>query len=55
MDRTDHVPAEMLLSGGYDQIEDAAEARTEAEKNIFGNFRKWYEEKYQKKKTGEQE
>ena len=41
--------------GGYDQIEDAAEARAEAEKNIFGNFRKWYEEKYQKKKTGEQE
>lgn len=41
--------------GGYDQIEDAAEARAEAEENIFGNFRKWYEEKYQKKKTGEQE
>ena len=36
--------------GGYDQIKDAAEARAEAEKNIFGDFIKWYEKE---RKTGD--
>lgn len=32
--------------GGYDKIEDAAEARAAAEEKIFGDFLKWYEEEY---------
>lgn len=30
--------------GGYDRLEDAAEARAEAEEKVFGDFLKWYEE-----------
>ena len=31
--------------GGYDTIEDAAQARREAEKQVFGDFLHWYEHK----------
>ena len=31
--------------GGFDTIEDAAEARREAEKQVFGDFLHWYEHK----------
>lgn len=31
--------------GGYDTIEDAARARSEAEKQVFGDFLHWYEHK----------
>ena len=30
--------------GGYDRIEDAAEARAVAEEKIYGDFLKWYEQ-----------
>lgn len=36
--------------GGYDDIKDAAEARAEAEKEMFGNFLQWYNEKHPKRK-----
>ena len=41
--------------GGYDRLEDAAKVRAEAEEKIFGNFLKWYQEKYpdKKKETGQ--
>lgn len=32
--------------GLYESVEDAAEARAKAEKEIYGNFLKWYEETY---------
>ena len=35
--------------GGFDKIEDAAEARAEAEEKIFGDFLKWYKDKHSKK------
>lgn len=35
--------------GGYDHIEDAAEARAEAEEKIFGDFLKWYESEHRNK------
>ena len=31
--------------GGFDTIEDAAQARREAEKQVFGDFLHWYEHK----------
>lgn len=34
--------------GGYDNIDDAAEARAEAEKETFGNFIQWYSETHHK-------
>ena len=34
--------------GGYDQIDDAVEARAEAEENLFGDFLKWYAATYKK-------
>ncbi len=43
--------------GRYTKIEDAAEARKEAEKNIFGDFLDWYYTKYpdkRKEKKNEQ-
>jgi len=36
--------------GGYDQIDDAAEARAEAEEKLFGDFLKWYDTEYRKSK-----
>ena len=48
--------------GGYDRIEDAAEARAEAEEKIFGDFQRWYydefpeiRDKKMKKKTDDSE
>ena len=48
--------------GGYDRIEDAAEARAEAEEKIFGDFQRWYydefpeiRDKKMKKKTEDSE
>lgn len=35
--------------GRYDDIQDAIDARKEAEKKIFGDFLKWYENHYKKK------
>lgn len=35
--------------GGYDQIEEAAEARAEAEEKIFGDFLKWYHKTHPEK------
>ena len=32
--------------GGYDRIEDAAEARAEAEEKIFGDFLRWYHDEF---------
>ena len=32
--------------GGYDQIDDAAKARAEAEEKLFGDFLKWYDTTY---------
>lgn len=32
--------------GGYDRLEDAAEARREAEEKIFGDFLRWYQEEF---------
>lgn len=37
--------------GRFDDIQDAIDARKEAEKNIFGNFLIWYENVYKKGKT----
>lgn len=34
--------------GGYDQIDDAAEARAEAEEKLFGDFLRWYDTTYKK-------
>lgn len=39
--------------GRYAKIEDAAEARKEAEEKKFGDFLKWYYETYPEKKKGE--
>ena len=36
--------------GGYDRIEEAAQARAEAEEKIFGDFLKWYEENHPRKR-----
>ena len=35
--------------GGYDNIEDAARVRSEAEEKLFGDFLKWYKEERSKK------
>ena len=35
--------------GGYDRIEEAAEARHTAEEKLFGDFLKWYEEIHPRK------
>ena len=35
--------------GGYDNIEDAAKVRSEAEEKLFGDFLKWYKEERSKK------
>ena len=32
--------------GGYNRIEDAAEARAEAEEKIFGDFLRWYYDEF---------
>ena len=42
--------------GGYERIEDAAEARSEAEDRLFGDFSRWYEATYgkQEKDKGKQ-
>ena len=34
--------------GGYEQIDDAAEARAEAEEKLYGDFLKWYDTAYKK-------
>ena len=35
--------------GGYDRIEEAAEARHIAEEKLYGDFLKWYEETHPRK------
>ena len=37
--------------GGYERIEDAAEARKEAEKRIFGDFLIWYQNEFPKSRN----
>lgn len=37
--------------GGCDHLEDAAKARAEAEKKVFGDFLKWYEEERKEEKV----
>ena len=37
--------------GGYDCIEEAAEARHIAEEKLFGDFLKWYDTTYKKSNT----
>lgn len=37
--------------GGYDYIEDAADARAEAEEKLFGDFLQWYYETHPQKKA----
>lgn len=41
--------------GGYDNIEEAAQARAEAEHNIFGDFLGWYEDMYFRKRKDQGE